>query len=201
MIRIAPLALDQLPEPTRQSLRYAEQLMGFIPNDALIMARWPELLAAIQRVVEVVYKPASLDPGLKRLIATVVSGASGCRYCQAHTAHGANRMVGVDHEKLEALSEFATSPLFSAAERAALNLALAAGQSPNAATDTHFAQLRQHFTEPAILEIVGMIALFGFLNRWNDTLATPLEAAPLAFGRDHLQTQGWQPGKHAPAAP
>ena len=73
------------------------------------------------------------------------------------------------------------SPLYSAAERAALDLAVAAGAVPNAATDQMFLELRKHWTEEQIVEIVGVIAVFGF-NRWNDTLATPLEDEPIAVG-------------------
>ena len=40
--------------------------------------------------------------------------------------------------------------------------------------------LRAHYTEEQVLEIVAVIALFGFLNRWNDTLKTDIEAAPRA---------------------
>jgi hypothetical protein len=42
------------------------------------------------------------------------------------------------------------------------------------------------------------VALFGFMNRWNDTMATPLEAEPLEVGEKHLAGRGWEVGKHAP---
>lgn len=58
-----------------------------------------------------------------------MSGASGCRYCQAHAAHGAAIIAGADEVKVAAVWEFETSDLFCPAERAALNLALAAGQT------------------------------------------------------------------------
>ena len=57
---------------------------------------------------------------------------------------------------------------------ATLDFAVAAASVPNAVTDDMFVVLRKHWTEEQIVEIVGVIALFGFLNRWNDTLATPL---------------------------
>jgi uncharacterized peroxidase-related enzyme len=189
--RIAPLAVADLPQAACASLAYAEQLMGFIANDVLTMAHWPELLAAVQTLVQVVYKDGALDGELKRMIATIVSGAAGCRYCQAHTAHGAVKMAQADAGKITAVWEFQTSPLFSAAERAALDLALAAGQQPSAASDAHFRTLEAHFSPRAILEIMGVIALFGFLNRWNDTLATELEDAPKAFAKAHLRAEDW----------
>jgi alkylhydroperoxidase family enzyme len=83
------------------------------------------------------------------------------------------------------------------AERAALNLALAAGGCPPSVTDEHFVELKTHFSEDAIIEIVSVIALFGWQNRWNDTLATQLEEHPLEFARAHLAASGWTPGVHA----
>ena len=199
MPRITPLSIDELTPAARTVLRYAEGSMGFVPNDVLTMARWPELLEAMQPVVDVIYRPGELDRELKGLMATIVSGAAGCRYCQAHTAHGAMQGSGASAERVAAVWQFRDSALFTAAERAAMEFALAAGQQPNAVTDAHFDSLRRHYTERAIVEMVGLIALFGFLNRWNDTLATPLEAAPLEFARATLRPSDWQPGKHAPA--
>lgn len=196
MSRIKPLTVDELPESVRKDLRYAEELMGFTPNDVLTMAKWPALLAASKQLVDVVYATGELDISLKRMIATIVSGASGCRYCQAHTAHGAVKMAGINLEKVKMVWEFETNELFTAADRAALRLALAAGSNPNQTTDEHFEELYKHFTEQQIMEMMGMIALFGFLNRWNDTLATELEDVPLSFAQTHLQEKDWEPGRH-----
>ena len=170
--------------------------MGFAPNDVLTMARWPAFLDAVKQVVNVVYAAGALDAVLKRLIATVVSGAAGCCYCQAHTAHGAVKMAGAAAAKVAAVWDYRTSELFSAAERTALDLALAAGQQPNAVTDAHFAALRLHYSEQAIIEMLGVISLFGLLNRWNDSLATELEAAPLQHAQEHISAAHWEAGKH-----
>lgn len=196
MSRIAPLSLEELPEKTRSSLEFAQGIMGFTANDVLTMARWPDLLCAMEQLVTVIYKPGALDPLLKRLIGTVVSGASGCRYCQAHAAHGAAKMAGSEDARVAAVWEYQTSDLFTPAECAALDLALAAGQQPNGATDAHFARLNAHFDQQQIMEIMGVISLFGFLNRWNDTLATQLEDAPLDFAETNLRGEDWQAGKH-----
>ena len=68
------------------------------------------------------------------------------------------------------------------------------------ATDEDFEDLRKHFTEYQIVEIVSVVSMFGFLNRWNDTLATPLEDEPIEFGEKHLAGNGWSVGKHVEAA-
>ncbi len=196
MARIKPLDLQDLPEAARHNLEYAKTLMGFTPNDVLTMARWPEFLEAAKHLVDVVYGPGELDPDLKRMIATIVSGTSGCRYCQAHTAHGAVRMAGANEARIAAVWEFQTSDLFTPAERAALHLAMAAAQQPNAATDEHFRELEKYFSTRAIMEIMGMICLIGFLNRWNDTVATELEDAPFNFANNMYDASIWSAGKH-----
>ena len=113
----------------------------------------------------------------------------------AHTAGGALHFR-VEDKKLAAVWEYATSPLYSEAERATLDFALAAASVPNAVTDAMFAELRKHWTEEQIVEIVGVIALFGFLNRWNDTMATLLEDEPIDVGQKYLAGDGWKIGKH-----
>jgi alkylhydroperoxidase family enzyme len=103
---------------------------------------------------------------------------------------------GMDQAKLDAVWSYQTSPLFNAAERAALDVAVAAGCVPNAVTDQMFMELRKHWSDDEVVEIVAVIALFGFLNRWNDTLATPLEDNALELGEKHLASHGWNAGIH-----
>lgn len=115
------------------------------------------------------------------MVGEVVSNAAGCRYCTAHNAENAAKRGGAAEEKIRALWQYRSSPLFTPAGRAALDLALAAGSCPPSVTDEHFLELRKHFSEDAIIEIVAVIALFGWQNRWNDALATELEQHPLEF--------------------
>lgn len=67
---------------------------------------------------------------------------------------------------------------------------------PNLVTPEHFAALHPHFREEQIVELVAVSALFGWLNRWNDTMATTLEAEPLTWARTHLGAHAWESGKH-----
>jgi hypothetical protein len=45
-----------------------------------------------------------------------------------------------------------------------------------------FADLRKHWSENQIVEILAVVSVCGFLNRWNDSLGTPLEPEPLGRG-------------------
>lgn len=170
---------------------------SIIPNAVLIMQRRPKIVRAYVQMMAAVSDPetSEVDAGFKRLIAHVASRGAGCRYCMAHTAALA-RGSGIEDAKLEAVWEYPTSPLYTEAERIALDVALAAGGVPNGVTDEMFEKLRKHWSDGQIVEIVAVIALFGFLNRWNDTLATPLEEEALAVGEMFLAPHGWEAGKH-----
>lgn len=195
MTRISAAPAEQL-ESSKDLLALAAAAMGFEANSLKVMARQPAILQGFMGLSAAILGPStSLDPVLRQMIAHITSAAAGCAYCQAHTAHGAKHR-GANAEKLAALWEYETSDLFNEAEKAALDLALAAGAVPNQATDAHFDALRPHFSEDEIVEIVAVIALFGFLNRWNDTLATTLEDSPLAFAESHLAPKGWIADKH-----
>jgi uncharacterized peroxidase-related enzyme len=195
MARIAPITREDSKD-FETMFAVTEAVMGFVPNSMLVMARDPDLLAAFARLAAtILIRPGRIDPGLKALIMYMASRSAGCQYCVAHTAQ-----LAISHAvpvaKAQHAWEFETSSEFSEAECAALRFAQAAGRIPNGVTDAHFAELRRHFDEDQILEIVAAIALMGFLNRWNDTLATPLEPSPREFAQCHLASQGWAVGKH-----
>lgn len=193
--------LDPLPAGTDPELDAAFEVyrksLGFVPNSVLIMQRRPKMVKALAQLAASVWDPESeVSPGFKRLLAHFASRASGCQYCMAHTVGGAHRL-GVDEAKLDAIWEYRSSPLYSEAERVALDFALAAGSVPNAVTDEMFADMRRHWSDDQMVEITGVIALFGFMNRWNDTMATPLEDEPIDVGKRYLAKGGWAVGKHA----
>jgi len=194
--RLTPLPLDH-DASLKDNFATTAKNLGFVPNSVLIMQRRPEITKAYTALSAAIWGPSSVvDVGFKRLLAHMASRSAGCMYCMAHTAGGAMHL-GVSEEKVRALWDYSTSPLFTPAERAALDVAVAAGCVPNAVTDEMFAEMRKHWSEEQIVEIVATISMFGFLNRWNDTMATPLEEEPIEVGQRVLAERGWTPGKHA----
>lgn len=179
MTRIPTPSIDDLPADRRRALEAAKLSMGFVANDALIMSSNPELTDTFAALVGAIYQPGEVDSGLKRLIGMMTSAASGCQYCVAHTAY-TSQLNGINEQKLAAVWDFESSDLFTPAERVALRIALHAGQTPNGVDDDMFAELAASYSEKAIIEIVAVIALFGFLNRWNSTLSTDVESLPQA---------------------
>lgn len=194
--RIEPLAPEHTPELAETFDKF-RQALGFVPNSMLILQRKPKLVKAMAQLTAAVWEPdGEVDRAFKRLIAHVASRVAGCQYCMAHTAGGA-LFFGIDPDKVADLWDFRTSPRYSEKERMALDFAIAAASQPNGVTEEMFAAMRKHWSETEIVEIAAVVAVFGFLNRWNDTMGTPLEQEPLAVGEKFLAARGWNAGKHA----
>ena len=179
MARI-PLALREDAGDQEAMLNAIEQTMGYLPNNLLIMAHWPELLSAFSGLGGTILHTGVIEAELKQLMAMVASTAHGCEYCQAHTSHAAHQQ-GASQDKVTAVFEFESSPLFTDRERAALRLAWHGALQPNQVSDSDFEALRRYFNDKEIVELVSVISLFGFLNRWSDTMASELEALPKEF--------------------
>lgn len=117
----------------------------------------------------------------------------------AHNAGGSLRS-GINEEKLARVWEYKTSPLFTEAERVAFDFVIAAASQPNDVTDELFDRMKQHWSDGEIVEITALVAYFGFTNRFNDTMATPLEEEPAEMAEKHIAQHGWKIGKHASGA-
>ena len=167
-----------------------EASMGYLPNAYLTMAEKPELLTAFSNLAMTIFMSKDIDIGTKQLIALASSLSSGCKYCQAHTSHGAGR-AGVHEDKISDILKYHESDKYSEAEKSLLNLAFASGQTPNQATKEHFDELQKYYSKSQIIDIVSVISLFGYLNRWNDTMGTILEDIPEEFVQNKLKPIGW----------
>ena len=160
------------------------------------MQRKPRLVQALAQLNAAVMDPeGEVDLGLRRLIGHLASKASGCRYCQANTLLGA-RNLGIGEVKLADIWSYQSSPHFTEKERLALDFALAAAAQRNAVTDDQFTEMRNHWSDTQIIEMLGVVAMFGFLNRWNDTMSTPLEAVPPLGAEQAVRVRGSAAGKH-----
>jgi uncharacterized peroxidase-related enzyme len=198
MARMEPIPLQDCTDPElSRALEHFVTTLGFVPNSLLTMQRVPGLAKAVIGLNRAVFDPQGrVDLGLKRLVAHMASYASGCQYCKAHTTVSATRH-GVEDEKMAAIYDYPTSPLFTDKERVALDFALEAASVPNAVTDDSYRALADHWTEEEIVEILGVVCMFGVFNRWNDSMATPLEELPTARATELLSDSGWAPAKHA----
>ena len=192
---VSPLSAEANPEVAEMA-KFFNETLGFCPNSVLTMMRRPPIAKAfINLNMAVMENQGAVTSAFKRLIAYVSSNITGCRYCQAHTIRAAER-YNAEQEQLDNIWEYQTHAAFSEAERAALDLAVASSSIPNAVDESLKLRMKQYWSENDIVEIMGVIALFGYLNRWNDSMATTIEPAAIQSGETLLAKAGWETGKH-----
>ncbi|MEL6101796.1 MAG: carboxymuconolactone decarboxylase family protein [Pseudomonadota bacterium] len=188
---------DDLDPDLRENLSFFIGTLGVIPNSIRTMARRPEIAHAYTELNRAVMKDyGAVTPEFKRLVGYVASFSSGCMYCQAHMILASERF-GASEDRLNSVYDFEDSSHFNDAEKAALAFAHAAAAVPNQTTEAVWGRLGTHWSEDAIVEITAVVALFGYLNRWNDSMGTALEDMPIEKGEQRLaDTTGWGVGKH-----
>tara|TARA_B110000014_G_scaffold197143_1_gene146243 strand:+ start:639 stop:1247 length:609 start_codon:yes stop_codon:yes gene_type:complete len=175
-------------------IKFYNETLGFCPNSIKTMyLRPPIAYAFINLNKAVMENKGNVSSKLKRLIGYVSSTVSGCNYCQAHTIRAAER-YGANANQLEDVWEFRNSKHFSAKEKAALELAIASSSIPNQVNQKLINSVKKYWDDGDIVEILGVISLFGFLNRWNDSMGTPIEDGALKSGKEHIKD--WHPEKH-----
>lgn len=175
---------------------FFNETLGFCPNSVKTMYHRPAIAYAFINLNKAVMENnGRVTSALKRLIGFISSQVAGCQYCQAHTIRAAER-YGAEPEQMNNIWDFRTHSSFSEAERAALEFALASSTIPNAVDNQIAENLRAHWSEGEIVEILGVVALFGYLNRWNDSMGTEMEQEAKSSGQDYLAQKGWSPGKH-----
>jgi uncharacterized peroxidase-related enzyme len=189
--------IDISDPSVKELVKFFNETLGFCPNSVLTMQRRPNIAKAfIELNMAVMENHGQLTSEFKRLLAFVSSNTAGCRYCQAHTIRAAER-YGSSSERLENAWDFKNQDIFTDSEKAALQFAQEASMVPvNVSRDTE-KQLHIYWSDDDIVEIMGVIALFGYLNRWNDVMATSLEEDANTTGQDLLKGISWVPGKHA----
>jgi uncharacterized peroxidase-related enzyme len=194
MPHLRPLENDEINDKEIvERFEHYNKTRGFVPNSIRTMSRRPSIVKTFMALNQAVLYEGTVDKEIKMLVSLASSLASGCRYCQSHMANLSSIYEASD-EKIAAIWEFETSDLFSGAERAAIALAMKAGTLPNDASQEDFDELAKYFDEGQIVEIVASVALFGYLNRWNDTMATQLEEYPKEVTKRAVG--GFEEGKH-----
>ena len=151
---IDPLEEDQIEPALREHVQFFKGPLGVVPNSVRTMARRPDIARAFTDLnIAVMECAGKVTPEFKRLIGFATSMVSGCRYCQAHTVLGSERF-GTTEERLNSIFDYARSPHFTSAEKAALDFAFAAAEIPNGVTDEHAENLRANWSDEDLVEWV-----------------------------------------------
>ena len=196
MALVQPLEENKFDQDLLEFVQFFKGPLGVIPNSVRTMARRPKIAKAFTELNIAVMKcEGNVTPEFKRIIGYVTSFVSGCKYCQAHTILGSQRF-GASEERLNDVWDFTESNNFNAAEKAALKYSRAASSIPNEVDDHISDELHKYWDDDDIVEITAVIALFGYLNRWNDSMGSTLEDLPIEAGKKYLKNTSWNIGKH-----
>lgn len=142
------------------------------PEFSAVMGRLDEAAAADA-------ERAGVDPALRELVRLRASQLNGCAYCVDVHSRAASD-VGVDTQRLLALPVWRESGFFTAAERAALELAeavvrVSAAEVPAAVVEGLVAEVGEEAAAAVLVLVVTVIA-------WNGVGAT---------------ARCWSPARHA----
>jgi len=197
MALVDPLDEEEMAPDLAAEVQFFKGPLGVIPNSVRTMAHRPEIARAFTALnIAVMRSEGAVTAEFKRLLGYLSSFASGCRYCQAHMMLASDRF-GATEARMAEIWTFEDSAAFTEAEKAALAFAQAASAVPNAVTPGIEARLKANWQPGEIVEIMGVVALFGYLNRWNDSMGSALEDLPRATAEQRLARQsGWVIGKH-----
>ena len=186
--------LKEANKELNKLIKFYNETLGFCPNSIKTMFIRPQIAYAFINLNKAVMEnKGKVSSKLKRLIGYITSMVSGCKYCQAHTIRAADR-YGASKSQIEEIWNFRDSNNFSDKEKVALEFALLASSVPNQVNKKISEELKKYWNDGEIVEILGVISLFGFLNRWNDSMGTPIEDGALKSGNTYLKN--WNPDKH-----
>ena len=192
---VRPLSPESNPDVSKLA-EFFNETLGFCPNSVLTMQIRPEIARSfINLNIAVMTNHGRVTSAFKRIIAWVSSNAAGCNYCQAHAIRAAER-YGAEQEQLDNIWEYRTHESFNEAERAALDFSLAASQLPNAVDEELQQRMHKYWDDGEIVEILAVVSLFGYLNRWNDSMGTSIENGATESAEKYLVKSGWNKGKH-----
>ena len=172
-MRVSPRSPRDCPWYLQPFLWNQRRKYGAVLDSALLWARTPKVFLALAVLYGMIDRKSSpLDPVLRSLITVRVSQLNGCRFCvDINSATLLKR--GVAAEKIDALVDWAASPLFDERERVALDYAEAVTLRANTVDDRLFARLRTHFDDDAIVELTALVAFQNLSSKFNSALGVP----------------------------
>ncbi len=145
---------------------FTKRQFGRVPTPLKVhAARLPPAFGLFYGKVSKLDERLQLPPELAMLIRQRVAQLNVCLFC-VDIGRWFTIQKRMDQAKFDALEHYATSPLFSEAERAALDYATELTTEKKVSPGT-FARLARHHSERAICEIVWLVATEHLYNMTN----------------------------------
>ncbi|MEM9329562.1 MAG: hypothetical protein AAGA85_28140 [Bacteroidota bacterium] len=156
------------------------------------------------------FRDRALDLKMRWALFFIYQMGSGCVHCQVHGSFGVFQEFESDYinEKIpadelpgiiayiQAMMDFERSDLFTDAEKAAFRLARDAGPMPSRTTADHIEELRRHYSDREIQEILANCVLTAWLATTMQSQATVTDHKSMSWALRNLAPKGWNPGVH-----
>jgi alkylhydroperoxidase family enzyme len=168
--RLEPLPPTKAPLLARLMYRYAKRRFGEVPVPFAVGAHHMPLLVA-NAVHETLLERGSkkLPAPIRELAVYWTARTVGCSWCVDFGAM-LIRLDGLDTARLKHIDEYASSPLFTGDERAAIAYADAVTTDPRLVTDDQVADLRRRFGDAGVMELTYQIGIENMRARMNTAL-------------------------------
>jgi len=144
-----------------------EKETGSVPEWAKVMANRPEILKEFNELFKSVMGEGEIETKLKWKMAYTVSNALRCPFCVDVTSKMMVKM-GADESEIENIKEMKN---LSQEEEDILKLVKDVTDNANVDDPETFSRLRERMSDAQIVELVSVIGLFNYINRFNNTLA------------------------------
>jgi len=167
MALISKLEKDQVEEIAKEVYEKFEKETGKIPEWVKVMAHRPEILKGFVELFNSIMKKGTIEPILKWKIAYVVSQTLKCPFCVDVT----ERMLKKFGEPEDIIERIKEKKQLSDEEKETLELAKDVTLDGHLDQPEIFERLKKKFSSAQIIEIISVIGLFNYINRFNNTLA------------------------------
>jgi alkylhydroperoxidase family enzyme len=172
MARVPDVEISSVDPSIRAVLEAQRRKWGAPLLNHLIYARRPTIFRGVRGMWGGIDQSRLIDPQLQALVNRRVAYLNGCEFWQDLNA-AVGSALGVPDEKLLALNDYATSPLFSDTERMALEYADAMTITGRDVSDELFDRLRGRFDDDAIVELTEIVAWENASAKFNRALRIP----------------------------
>tara|TARA_B100000809_G_scaffold82151_1_gene80444 strand:+ start:2655 stop:3197 length:543 start_codon:yes stop_codon:yes gene_type:complete len=174
MARVRDIPINEVPEDVKPVYARYSSDYGPFANQVSIFAQRPPALKHIMGLLLELKDDNVLPARYLEIALVVVSRLNQCDYCVTH--HDPRLIAeGLSSDTVAAILEI-DCPGLDPIDRLVRDFSVQVTQTPGQIRDQIFDDLRQHFTEEQIVELVLRIALCGFFNRFNDALQIETEA-------------------------
>jgi AhpD family alkylhydroperoxidase len=173
---------DSTPRVAAVYHRLEAKYNGKLFNTFKMMGHMPEVLEAFVPFAEALIEGGQLDRRLKELIILSATLSNKSNYCATHHFYAA-KLAGLRYEEIADIHRYKESPHFTEKEKLVMAFTEDVTRHPGEVNADLRARIRREYDPALLVEIVALIGMSNFLNRFDDTLALELDLppAPAAF--------------------